>query len=571
MHRFIFEIRSGNDGGSFSLDRLTGILTAVPSSLVPGTYSIVIVAVNIEHSCHRSKVVVNVIVTEEMLRFDPVPQAVSISEATMPGTMVTQVTAISSSGIPPTYSIIAGDPLNQFSINEVSGEIAVSAFLDFEVTSVYSLTVQASGASTVVVMATQVVNVVDVNEGAEFVTECGVMGSCVFSVPEGEPGGVEVGRVEASDPDTLNPQFSMLAYSIQSDVPVPFQVSENGIIRTTETLDFESVDTYLFTLFVGDTGNPPSPPRIQTQVRVNVLDVEENAPPMFLFNCSGEVFENQVAVGDPFLECPASDPDHLANEIVYEIIAGNIDDTFGVDAALGPGVIVANRPLDREDIELYTLTLRVTDPAGLFDTTTFTVRILDENDSPPVCSPPSPTITISTSSLPTGGGVATFTASDPDMNPAPPTFSISPETLSDLTSATIVVTVTDGADSALSSTCTLSIQFDGVCERQQYTIDPSSGQLDADLLCSAEFAGDDTVAIPVGRNRRITCDAATNVPVTYQFRHNGTDIFDAMTTNSILLRGVDFDDSGVYDCVVVSNVLGSIVSSPLAVLIQSEL
>ena len=508
---------------------------------------------------------------EETLEFNPLPQPISISEATTQGTMVTQISATSSSNTPPTYSIIAGDTLDQFSIDPASGDLSVESPLNFEEMDEYSLTVQARGASSVV-MAIQVIEVQDANEPPEFVTECAIAGSCSFSEPEGGSVNMAVGTVVATDPDIRNPSFSMLRYGIESATAVPFSVSDVGEITTTEVLDFESTPSYSFTLTVQDSGSPPSP-RIQTQVVVNVEDVPENAPPMFPADCSLGVLENSVAVGEPLINCQASDPDHPDNEIVYEIIGGNVADTFRVDPAMGPGILVTTRPLDREDTDLYTLTLQATDPAQLAATVTFEVRILDVNDSPPSCTAPNPPLLLPTAfpEFP-GGTVATFTAPDPDMNPAPAIFSIMSQVIAqNFLSATVVVTATDGEDSSLSSTCSLTVQFQESCERQDYSIVAATGELRVALLCGASV-DPPAVTVLVGRSRAISCRVSTNVPFLVQYLQNGTAVTMMLQPfTSFVLLTVDFDDSGEYTCLVTSDLLGSILSSPPTIVeIQSK-
>jgi hypothetical protein len=564
---FSFQITSGNEEGLFSLDPVSGILTvAAPPPL--GSFPLNIVAQNTEHSCHRAKVVVNVVVMVEILQFQPFPQPVTVSEATEPGTMVTQVTATSSSGNPLTYSITAEDPLNQFFIDTITGELSVGSPLNFEATTEYSLTVQARGSSSAVVMATQVVQVTDVNEPPVFVTECAVAGNCEFSIAEGEPANVLVGRIEAADPDIRNPEFSMLTYGLESQTPVPFQISNTGEITTTETLDFETTSSYTFTVFVEDSGNPPSP-RIQTQVVVNVENVAENAPPVFPSDCSLSVIENGIGIGDPVINCQASDPDHPADQIVYEIVGGNVGDTFRFDPSMGQGILVLNRNLDREEVPLYTLTLRATDPAGLSTMTTFDVTIQDENDSPPACTAPSsPVIT----SLPgSGGTIATFTAPDPDTNPAAPIFSItSQEIAEDFLSATLTVTATDGEISTLSSSCSLTVQFEDICELQMYSIDSATGQITASLLCNAFMDPGPELAIEFDSNRRFTCEVSANVPTQHEFFHNGTIRLTGLIVTPLIIRDVRFDNSGDYTCRVSNTELGMIISSPTTVSIEGK-
>ena len=554
-------ITSGNENGLFALDQETGVLSA--AAMLPiGMFQLNIVAQNREHACHRSKVVITVVVMEETIEFSPLPQPVNVSEATIPGTIVTQLSANTSGSSSPTYAIIAGNVGNAFAINSSTGEISVASALNFETLSMYELTVQASSpASLIPVTAELPITILDANEPPIFVTVCALNDSCTFTVPENEPPNFRVGVVQASDPDTASPN-NILLYSLEP-VSVPFQISGPGLIETTGPLDFENTPSYNFTVVVQDGGIPPSP-RLQTQVIVNVMNVEDNRAPVFLSDCSVQVFE-LIAVGSPFLACPASDIDEDGNvsfDLVYEIVAGNINNTFRIDPNMGAGVIVTDRPLDREEIDLFTLTLTATDDEGLTGNITFQIVVLDVNDSPPTCTAPVNPVIIAPEELPNSGLVATFTAVDPDLNPVPPIYSLESQVINPQANSTMVtVRVTDGANPDLSSTCTLTIQFEDRCLEQDYSINPSTGQLSIQFLCSARI-NPDLVELTEGGSRRVICEAIANVPLTHRFLHNGTAITEFRASNELILFRVNFDDSGEYICQARNNILGTINSSP---------
>ena len=71
-------------------------------------------------------------------------QTFSIAEDVSIGTSIGTVTASDADNDPLTFSIIAGNSNDVFSIESTSGEILLSEMLDFETTSTYSLTVQAA-------------------------------------------------------------------------------------------------------------------------------------------------------------------------------------------------------------------------------------------------------------------------------------------------------------------------------------------------------------------------------------------------------------------------------------------
>ena len=280
-HRFTFAIRSGNEDGQFALDPETGILAVATPQPTEGSFRLDILAQNRQHACHRSKVVVTVVVRDEELVFDPLPQPVNVSETTAPGETVAQISVISSGTSALTYSIIAGNTGDDFDIDQTNGAISVGNPLDFEGVQEYNLTVEVrSTVSLATITAEQIIIILDVNEPPFFLTDCALADNCSFSFPEDEPANITVGIVRASDQDTLSPVNSMLIYSLEPADSIPFQISNDGEIRTTEPLDFESVMSYLFSVVVQDEGNPPSP-RIQTSVNVSVIDVAVNRRAVF--------------------------------------------------------------------------------------------------------------------------------------------------------------------------------------------------------------------------------------------------------------------------------------------------
>lgn len=544
---------------------MTGILTLTMSSTPDSTYTLNIIAQNKQHDCHRSKVVVNVVVMEEVLQFDPLPEPVSISETASVGDEVTTISASSSVTTSLTYSITSGNDGNAFSIDSSSGVITIANPLNFEVISNYSLIIQVMGSSTAIIAQLEVI-VNDVDEPPVFITPCALNNDCSFSVPENEPGDISVGTVLAEDPD----RPPTLTYSLELST-APFQISQMGEISTTGPLDFEITTSYTITVLVTDDVMGELPFIIQIPVIVNVMNVEENQTPQFVTNCSIAILED-IRVDQPFFRCVASDADEQGNvifDITYEIIDGNVNNAFQVDpvtAIFSPAI-----SLDREDIDRYTLTLQANDSGGLTDTTIVTVTIIDVNDSPPLCEPPLNNIVITPDSLPSPV-VTTFTANDPDINPLPPVFSIESVTMQPLTPiTTIIIRTTDGEDASLFSTCTLTIEFEMLCLEQVYDINSDSGVLSAMLLCNA-FIIPETLLLTFGRSLEIECIIISNIidDILYRFLLNGTEIAPFNLANNVALLTIDFDDSGDYTCEVTNPILGTISSPPNTLSVRSK-
>ena len=551
--RFNFMIWSGNEGGLFSLDIVSGVLTTTGplDTNVHSSFTLKIVAQNREHACHKARVIVTIEVAQENLRFNPLPRPETTEENSDVGTVVTQVTATMAGSGLLTYAIIDGNFDTTFDIDEQTGVITVAGPLDFETLARYTLTIQATNAATAnSATAIQVINIEDVNEMPFFVTECALTDSCMFTVPENEAANAAAGTVLADDPDDDAIPNGILTYSVNSDT---FQVSSSGEISTTGPLDFETENEYSFQLIVQDGGALS----IQTPIVVKVINLEENGPPVFGEPCTVVIVEN-APVGSSVTTCKASDTDAQGRitDLNYAIVGGNEGNSFRFNPDRGPGVIVTAALLDHEERERYDLIITATDPEGLSGSTIVVITIDDVNEAP-TCMPPTDPVQIMSDALPQGPGriITIFTAEDPDAGDGPPIFSLK-STVQDPSgiSTTLTVQVADSMDQSLTSTCTLMIQFDKSCARQEYAIDSSTGELSARLLCSVMVVPP-VIEAEEGDILVIVCPIVRNILVTYQWVHNGTAITDPPVRLSpseergILLRtGINFDFSGEYTC-----------------------
>ena len=566
----------GNEDGLFELAPDTGILTLTQPVVANDFFELKIVAQNMEHDCHKARVIIRVEVVPNNIEF-PDLQPVSVPETAAINDLVTTVTAIGAFNSL-TYSIIGGNIGGAFQIDPQTGEIRVATALDFETQSQYTLTIEGSSSLTNASdTAVQVINIIDENEQPMFVTLCALSSSCDFPVPENQPAGTLVGTVVAMDADSSTLANGMLTYTLQPDT-IPFQVSSTGIITTTQPLNHEDMVAYSFTLVVQDGGTPPL--STETNIVVQVTNEQENTPPVFLNTCEVDVFEN-IDVGDAVLQCIAVDTDDQGNtntDLDYQIIAGNIGNTFQFNPSSGPGVIVTAAPLDREERDRYVLTITATDTGGLSGTTDVTINIFDRNDNAPECVAPTNPVVITDAQLQNrSNDVTTIVAMDNDIGEnAVAIFSIESSEPNDfLTSTVVTIRVRDSLDGTLTSTCSLTIQFEDACAIQQYTIDSSTGVLTSQLLCRVSVEPSPLEAIE-GSNRRLFCPIVRNIPVSYRWLHNDTAISsfpitlpDSEDAGALLVTFIDFKDSGDYVCRAESDI-GSLESEPSVLSVLGE-
>lgn len=517
-------------------------------------------------------------VVRRNVEFPPL-DPVSIPETAVVEDIVTQVTAISGGPDSLLYSITDGNVGGAFDINSNTGTIFVSAPLDFETVPQYSLTIRAtSDVTSNSATAVQVITIVDVNEPPFFITACVQNDSCVFTVMENQPAGTLVGTIVAEDPDSASFSNNMLSYSL-SPATLPFQVSSNGDIVTTQPLDHENTTSYSFSLVVQDSGTPPLSAVVN--ILVLVANQDENSPPMFRGPCSVDVFEN-IDIGSAVLQCEAVDTDTdgiTVTNLHYEIVSGNVGNTFQFDPTYGAGVIATAGLLDREVMERYMLTITATDDGGLVASTNVIINIIDQNDNAPQCMAPINPVLITIDQLNSRSKiVTTIIAVDLDIGEnAISLFSLeSVERDVSGISTQVIVRVTDNLSTSLTSTCNVTVQFEMSCAIQEYAIDSNSGELTSQLLCSVEV-DPPTIEVNLNANLRLLCPIVRNVPVSYLWLQNETDITgsaialaDSEDAGALLLLGVTFENSGDYVCRAESTI-GTLMSQPAVLSVLGKL
>ncbi len=162
----------------------------------------------------------------------------------------------------------------------------------------------------------------------------------------------------------------------------------SGEITLGGQLDFELVETHILNVTARDLGSPEITSTVQVIVTVSNVD---DVPPQFSDNCSLSIieFDDPFFINTPIGSCFVSDIDEISGDflfnipLTYEILGGNIGDTFRVD---GDGAIIVTQTVDREFLDVHSILLRVRDPTGLSNEMLFTITIIDVNDNPP-CHP----------------------------------------------------------------------------------------------------------------------------------------------------------------------------------------
>ncbi|KAL9976385.1 hypothetical protein ACROYT_G013683 [Oculina patagonica] len=276
------------------------------------------------------------------------------------------------------YNITSGNVDDTFSIDAENGAIILQKPLDYETVKLYKLHVEASDGQ-FSSAANVSIQVVDYNDNSPKFSQP----SFSFSVPENVSIGHVVGTVNASDKDSYH--NADIHYSISSVGNYhKFSInSSTGDIFTVRNLDTETVKNYVILVEANDTGTPS---RISTAlVFITATDVNDNTPEFVQRIFTVNISEASV-LGTNIVCLSTTDRDSKQHaKITYSIANGNVNDTFKVTAE---GVVVLQKHLDRETVQLYNLTIFAEDSGAIVPQSRLPaiviITVVDVNDNSPV-------------------------------------------------------------------------------------------------------------------------------------------------------------------------------------------
>lgn len=288
-----------------------------------------------------------------------------------------------------TYAIVAGNIINTFRINRRTGVITAAKELDYEIShGRYTLIVTATDQCPILShrltsTTTVLVNVNDINDNVPtFPRDY----EGPFDVTEGQPG-PRVWTFLAHDRDS-GPN-GQVEYSVVDGDPLgEFVISPvEGVLRVRKDveLDRETIAFYNLTICARDRGVPPLSSTMLVGIRV--LDINDNDPVLLNLPMNVTISENSP-VSSFVAHVLASDADSGCNALLtFNITAGNRERAFFINATTG--IVTVNRPLDRERIPEYRLTVSVKDNPenpriARKDFDLLLVSLADENDNHPL-------------------------------------------------------------------------------------------------------------------------------------------------------------------------------------------
>ncbi|XP_075298032.1 protocadherin alpha-8-like [Opisthocomus hoazin] len=233
-------------------------------------------------------------------------------------------------------------------------------------------------------------------------------------LPENTERGTSVIRVRATDLDEgTNKNIS---YSVQHLFPLDardvFGIDRNsGTVYLRGALDFEDVGVYRLQVGAADKGNPPLSGHCK--VVVEVLDVNDNAPEVWVTSLSVPVPED-AAVGTVVALLSVSDRDSGANGRVRCAVWPS--SPFGLVARFaGSYSLVLREALDRERVSEYAVEVRAEDGGAppLRASRGLRVPVSDVNDNAPAFAQAVYTV-LARENNAAGAELARLWARDPD-------------------------------------------------------------------------------------------------------------------------------------------------------------
>nr|XP_014277946.1 cadherin-99C-like isoform X1 [Halyomorpha halys] len=392
---------SNNGRNKFNINPQTGEIDSVGKLTAGEQYSITVQATDAGGKSSQTIVEVNIVPGPNTRSpvFKESNYEVTVSEGAPINSTVATIYALDPEQEEVSYSIISGNDLRQFGINDKTGVISVIRKLDREDLTRYQLLIKAEDEGGLSSTATVNILVSDINDkNPEFVDE-----PYDWSVKEGLIG-AHVGIVHATDADEgIN---ANITYSVPDEVPFTIN-PQTGTIMTSTSLDYEKQKEYKFVVTAKDGA---SEPRLATAtVTVAVIDTEDEMP---VFHTP--LYESTVPENTPdyiVASVKAEDPD-TKKEITYIMKQGPIE-MFSIDP--NDGTIRTLRGLDFESEPEYELVIGTAENNSTHkgSTTTVRVKVLDVNDIPPVFLTTPRPITLD-DNVSIGTAVTTMVATDSD-------------------------------------------------------------------------------------------------------------------------------------------------------------
>ena len=232
---------------------------------------------------------------------------------------------------------------------------------------------------------------------------------------EDQAPGSTVYIAQARDPDAGN--NGTVRYKLLNNPDNLFNIEPiSGEIRLKNTLDFEKRQKFELRIVGYDLGTPKSRSSTMTLV-ISLKDVNDNPPTFSKSVYDFHVTENSPISSSRFAQITATDLDSDENgRVYYTFEKSRYTSLFGINPP--DGSLYVRGPLDREEQDLYVMTVIATDygkiPSKLSSTAVIRIHVKDVNDNVPVFTSSDYHFNIE-ENLPVGSTVGVLAARDRDI------------------------------------------------------------------------------------------------------------------------------------------------------------
>ncbi len=403
-----------DDGGRFAIDATTGIVTVagVINRETDGpTRSITVRALSADGSFTDQ--VFNVAI-QDADEFDVLPIVDTnsatdvVAENAASGTAV-GVTAWAVDGDATTNTItysLDDNAGGRFTIDGATGvvQVADGSLLDYELATSHSITIRATSADGSSITLQKTISLTDVNEGG--ISAIADSNTATNAVLENSPSATLVGiTASASDPDGTD----TVTYSLDDDAGGMFTIDPiTGVVTVAQAPDRELASSYNITIRA--TSSDSSSTTRTFTISIEDQDEHDVATISDLDTSINSVNENATVGTSVGLMAFAQDSDATLSSITYSLTDDD-GGRFAIDASSGQ-VVVAGA-IDREsDGPGRTIIVRATSQDGSFSEQSFTIAVVNVNESPSATG--ATFVTNNVQTLNVAGSVLTSRMSDPE-------------------------------------------------------------------------------------------------------------------------------------------------------------
>ena len=466
------------------------------------------------------------------------------------------------------FTLLSGDPLNQFSLNALSSDTAqliLVGGLDREVIDEYTLILLAQNPTdpsqndTAAVMIT----VTDINDSPpEFDSP-----AYNFFVTENAVGGSVVGQVSAVDADEGS--NSEVQYFLTGDSTDVFNISSSGeIILASDSLDFETLAQFILVVIAMDGGSPAM--SSQSIVTVSVLDINDNPPIFNVMETTIDLAENAPPSTTVAILTAEDEDTGLNGEVRYSVALDSVS-RFSVDPITGILTTTANTlDFESDPTELVVVvTARDGGSPELSSDARVVVTLLDVNEFPPEFALDSTQIPVSESLTPftifldikaTDGdagiaGVIEYAVTDQTPSPS---FSIDNTTGEISTTASLDRENTDTYVITVIATNPLALPF--LSAQLTLTINVQDINDNVPSFSQDEYRVAVTTNLDVGAAilavTASDADTGSRGDILYSIANENT-LFDISAMSGVIVLASELTSTGVFNLVVVATDQGS--------------